>query len=497
MISSLNGMLDELDCMKRIITIKTTLIEFPGKIISTKEINDIRLYFKDFERKIESYFRSFLAEKEKEAKSKKPKTAEMKERFKEIEALFDKVKTTEKLILSKASFLFDEYSRRENELLSGQIIPRKIKVVLNDGRSNNTANANANANSTNTNNANNANNANANNANNNANNNNNNNNNSQNATENSVPPEQVKDEYLIIDKIFLNTKVSINDVDLLKKRNTLDEEKNFITHLFNLKELFENSQSKQLIMLDYYMNLYNLCIDNTFTLQQISTIMSIFYYIFSYSFCWVSTEEKILEIYKSILAYHSLNNPPFSYEIFKKNQKKLLIDFFENTFIKNFAFFEVLFRYDVSVCFFNQVITREANVSSNNISQKKVDTTNRNNEKIMEESENMEEEEVKEKEGEKSLDEINDEKEIEMMKNFVNSFYQAIGDLEMQKAKQEGNILKGKNAEEANQARLFLDIKVPEIKKDINEQIEVQTRSVIKPVEQEMAEKAATKGGKK
>ena len=131
------------------------------------------------------------------------------------------------------------------------------------------------------------------------------------------------------------------------------------------------------------------------------------------------------------------------------------------------------------------------------MSQKKVDIINRSNEKIMEDSENMEEEEIKEKEGEKSLDDINDEKEIEMMKNFVNSFYQAIGDLEMQKAKQEGNILKGKNAEEANQARMFLDIKVPEIKKDINEQIDVQTRSVIKPVEQEMAERAATKGGKK
>ena len=456
MITTLNGMLDELDCMKRIIGIKTTLIDFPGKIISTKEINDIKLYFKDFERKIESYFRSFLAEKEKEAKSKKPKTVEMKERFKEIEALFEKVKTTEKLILGKANFLFDEYLRRENELLSGQIIPRKVQVVLNDGRTNNNINL----------------------------------------TENSNATEPEKDEYLMIDKIFLNTKVSINDIDLLKKRTTLDEEKLFMTQLFNLKELFENSQSKQLIMLDYYMNLYNLCIDNTFTLQQISTIMSIFYFIFSYSFCWVSTEEKILEIYKAILAYHSLNNPPFSYQIFKKNQKKLLIEFFENTFIKNFVFFEVLFRYDVSVCFFNQVITRETNVS-NHMSQKKVDIINRSNEKIMEDSENMEEEEVKEKEGEKSLDDINDEKEIEMMKNFVNSFYQAIGDLEMQKAKQEGNILKGKNAEEANQARLFLDIKVPEIKKDINEQIDVQTRSVIKPVEQEMAERAATKGGKK
>ena len=283
MINTLNGMLDELDCMKRIIGIKTTLIEFPGKIISTKEINDIKLYFKDFEKKIESYFRSFLAEKEKEAKSKKPKTIEMKERFKEIEALFEKVKTTEKLILSNANFLFNEYLRRENELVTGQIIPRKVQVLLNDGRTSNNNNANV--------------------------------------TENSNPTEPEKDEYLIIEKIFLNTKVTINDIDLLKKRETLDEEKAFLAQLLDLKELFENSQSKQLIMLDYYMNLYNLCIDNIFTLQQISTIMSIFYYIFSYSFCWMATEEKILEIFKAILAYHSLNNPPFSYQYLKKTKK--------------------------------------------------------------------------------------------------------------------------------------------------------------------------------
>ena len=44
---------------------------------------------------------------------------------------------------------------------------------------------------------------------------------------------------------------------------------------------------------------------------------------------------------------------------------------------------------------------------------------------------------------------------------------------------------------------MFLDIKVPEIQKDINDLIEVQTRSVIKPVDKEMAEKTAVKGGKK
>ena len=52
LIVALNGMLDELDCMKRIIYIKTTLLEYPGKIISTDEIKDIETYFLVFERKI-------------------------------------------------------------------------------------------------------------------------------------------------------------------------------------------------------------------------------------------------------------------------------------------------------------------------------------------------------------------------------------------------------------------------------------------------------------
>ena len=237
LIVTLNGMLDELDCMKRIINIKTTLISFPGKIISTKEISDIQIYFKEFERKIDTYFRSFLSEKEKEAKSKKPKTLEIKERFKEIETLFDKVKTTEKAILAKTQFLIDEYNRRERELHSGQIIPRKKQVILNDSRKeeigdekivksegNEKPDAAANEEKNK-------------------------------AFVEQPPVEPKKDEFLVIEKIFLNTKMTINDVDILKKKETLDEEKSFITQLFDLKSLFENSVSKQYIMQDVTYNL--------------------------------------------------------------------------------------------------------------------------------------------------------------------------------------------------------------------------------------------------
>ena len=52
------------------------------------------------------------------------------------------------------------------------------------------------------------------------------------------------------------------------------------------------------------------------------------------------------------------------------------------------------------------------------------------------------------KEDEKSLDEIQDEKEIEQMKNFVNSFYQAVGDFEMQRTIAKENAIKGKKENE-------------------------------------------------
>ena len=300
LIVALNGMLDELDCMKRIINIKTTLLNFPGKIISSREINDIEVYFEEFERKIDTYFRSFLAEKEKEAKSKKPKTLESKEKFKEIEALFDKVRAAEKSILGKAEYLINEYHRKERVLFSGQIIPRKKQVILDDGRKKeehvdekkeiiektekNEGNENPDTGT------------------------------GDNPKVDTKPPEPKKDEFLIIDKIFLNAKMSINDVDILKKKETLDDEKAFLSQIFDLKNLFENSVSKQYIMLDYYMNIYNFCIENNFTLQQISTIMSIYYFIFSYSFSWISTEEKISEIFREIIYYHSINNPPFSHK---------------------------------------------------------------------------------------------------------------------------------------------------------------------------------------
>ena len=94
------------------------------------------------------------------------------------------------------------------------------------------------------------------------------------------------------------------------------------------------------------------------------------------------------------------------------------------------------------------------------------------------------------KEGIKSIDDIKDEREIEIMKNFMN-------DLIQNKSIKKDNILMRKNIEEANEARKFLNLKIPEIKNDINDQIEIQTRNLIKKVEKELSERNSAKGLKK
>ena len=90
----------------------------------------------------------------------------------------------------------------------------------------------------------------------------------------------------------------------------------------------------------------------------------------------------------------------------------------------------------------------------------------------------------------KSNNDIKDEREIEMMKKFMNDFMQ-------KNSTKEDKIIMKKNKEEANEARKFLDLKLPEIKNDINDLIDIKTRNLIKKVEKEMSERNSSKGLKK
>ena len=53
------------------------------------------------------------------------------------------------------------------------------------------------------------------------------------------------------------------------------------------------------------------------------------------------------------------------------------------------------------------------------------------------------------------------------------------------------------NEGEANQAKGYLDVKIPEIKKEISEMVSVSTKNAIKPVNDELKEREAAKNPKK
>ena len=125
---------------------------------------------------------------------------------------------------------------------------------------------------------------------------------------------------LIINKLFLNSIVTTNDILILKRKPTFEEERKFIMELFKINELFPSSISKQLILVDFYMEIYSFCIDNKFTIEHMSTIFSIFYFLFSYSFINSNiVVEKSLSLFTEILDFHAMNRPPFSHEIFCRN----------------------------------------------------------------------------------------------------------------------------------------------------------------------------------
>ena len=162
-------------------------------------------------------------------------------------------------------------------------------------------------------------------------------------------------DMLIINKLFLNSIVTTNDIRILKRKPTLEEERKFIMELFKINELFPSSISKQLILVDFYMEIYSFCLANKFTIEHMSTIFSIFYFLFSYSFINSNiVVEKSLSLFSEILDFHAMNRPPFSYEIFTQKERDLIYAFGRSSFYRNYSLFENIFQYEVSICFFSK-----------------------------------------------------------------------------------------------------------------------------------------------
>lgn len=318
-----------------------------------------------------------------------------------------------------------------------------------------------------------------------------------------------------ISRIFLNSVITTVNITILKEKKTLQQEQNYILEIFNLSESYPNSKSKQKILLDFYTNYYKYTLNQKFSLEKISTFLSIIYFIFTFSVMNKKIiKEKSMTLFKEIMEYHSNNRPPFSYEIFSQEEKNQIISFVDATFYRNYTLFENIFKYNINIYFhshdfkkipgvgFPKINTSNYSSSSNELSHclkpefmiddpKSLEIVNK---KYFIENEEIKKRKTKmimlEKEREKSTFksevELQEEAALEKLKVFVNSFYKSKEDAEKQKVMQD-NMRMGKIVEmEVNETKTVLDSKIPEIIKETNDRIDLANKEIMKNVNNQL-----------
>lgn len=445
--------------IERLVGLKTTLLKLPVNILSGKEVQEIKKMFQEFTTRLDRLFTTFQEAREQKLSQNK----RMDENDKQLEKQFEDIKKKDISLKESIDYLTFEYDKIKEEEI--KYLRRNKRNDLGEESS------------------------------------------SYSGSERSEGGEQ---ESLIINKIFLNSIVTTNDMQILKRKTTLEEERNYIMELFKINELFPSSISKQLILVDFYMNIYTFCIGEQFTLQQMSTIFSIFYFLFSYSFINANIVcEKSLSLFAEILDFHSLNRPPFSYEIFNQHERDVIYNFGKMSFYRNYSLFENIFQYEVSICFFskepkaipfrqlpsisNYGLRSELNQGSENIPDIIKRMIEEREKEIEPEEENDEaENEIKD---EKSEEEINEEKQMKKLRDFMNMFNQT-NSLEQLKKEEEDEKKRQENELEANAARGFLESKINEMTKEITEKINISNKAVFNPVIEALNEKEKAKKGK-
>ena len=445
--------------IERLVGLKTTLLKLPVNILSGKEVQEIKKMFQEFTTRLDRLFTTFQEAREQKLSQNK----RMDENDKQLEKQFEDIKKKDISLKESIDYLTFEYDKIKEEEI--KYLRRNKRNDLGEESS------------------------------------------SYSGSERSEGGEQ---ESLIINKIFLNSIVTTNDMQILKRKTTLEEERNYIMELFKINELFPSSISKQLILVDFYMNIYTFCIGEQFTLQQMSTIFSIFYFLFSYSFINANIVcEKSLSLFAEILDFHSLNRPPFSYEIFNQHERDVIYNFGKMSFYRNYSLFENIFQYEVSICFFskepkaipfrqlpsisNYGLRSELSQGSENIPDIIKRMIEEREKEIEPEEENDEaENEIKD---EKSEEEINEEKQMKKLRDFMNMFNQT-NSLEQLKKEEEDEKKRQENELEANAARGFLESKINEMTKEITEKINISNKAVFNPVIEALNEKEKAKKGK-
>lgn len=180
-----------------------------------------------------------------------------------------------------------------------------------------------------------------------------------------------------ITNYFLDTIITSKQIEaLIKTKKTLIDEKNYIAEIFILNPCDE----KDKILIDFYMDIFKFSLKHSLSIEKISTLMSLMYFIFNYSIIGKKImKQKSKMLFQKLLHYHSVNRPPYCYEIFNIQESILISNFIDNTFYRNYAFFENIFKYNVNIYLHSKEYKRFNNYNHKIVDLKKEDTVDDKN----------------------------------------------------------------------------------------------------------------------
>jgi len=296
-------------------------------------------------------------------------------------------------------------------------------------------------------------------------------------------------DHLEISRVFLNTIITSNQVSKLQSLKKLTEEKELISEIFGL----DIHSQKEQILIDYYLNAYKFGLTNKFTIEKISTFLSILYFLFNYSILNKKiVREKSHNVFLEILDFHVIHRPPYCFEIFTKEDKNIIVDYMKKTFFRNYTVYENIFKYNINIYLLskdfksipmqnspNDMPLNEAHeikdinsfeiIKNNYIDRQiKVDT---------------QENKIKKKTEFEKLE----ENTLEKLKTFISTFYKSKALQENDKLLQEQNRLAREAEIEAEETERFLEDKIPDIMKEINERVKIADYQSLKQFEEFIA----------
>lgn len=290
-------------------------------------------------------------------------------------------------------------------------------------------------------------------------------------------------DHLEISKVFLNSIINSNQVTKLQSFKRLSEEKTFLAEIFNLDI---NSQKEQ-ILIDYYMNAYKFCLKNKFTIEKISTFLSILYFLFNYSILNKKiVREKSYSVCLEILDYHVIHRPPYCYEIFTKADKEIIMDYLIKTFFRNYIIYENIFKYNINIYLMSKNFRNipvenfpKNHVIDSSTEIKDISSIGFIKNTYLDRQVKVDAQEPKVVKTKTEYEKI-EENTLEKLKTFISTFYKTKAQQDTDKLIQEQNRIAKEMENNIDETVNFLEGKVPEILKEISERITLADNSVMK-----------------